>query len=84
MFPLILFVSSFFLVNEHIFYLVALLLQTGFYAWAAVSFLLRNRTIGQKKIFYLPFFFCLVNLAALVALYNLITGKRVALWSPQR
>ncbi len=83
-FLVLLFVSSFFLVNEHTFYLVALLLQTGFYAWAAVSFLLRNRTIGQQKIFYLPFFFCLANLAALVALYNLITGKRVALWSPQR
>ena len=83
-FLVLLFVSSLFLVKEHILYLVALLLQAGFYAWAAVSFLLKNRTIGQQKIFYVPFFFCLANLAALVALYNLITGKHVALWSPQR
>jgi len=83
-FLLLLFASSLFLVNEHIFYLVALLLQAGFYAWAGVSFLLRNRTIGQQKLFSLPFFFCLANLAALVALYNLIVGKRVTLWSPPR
>jgi cellulose synthase/poly-beta-1,6-N-acetylglucosamine synthase-like glycosyltransferase len=83
-FLVLLFISNLFLFNEHIFYLVALLLQAGFYAWAAVSFLLRNKTIGQQKIFYLPFFFCLANLAALVALYNLITGKRVTFWSPGR
>ncbi len=83
-FLVLLFVSSLFLANELILYFVALLLQAGFYAWAAVSFLLRNRTIGQLKIFSLPFFFCLANLAALVALYNLIMGKRVTLWSPPR
>jgi cellulose synthase/poly-beta-1,6-N-acetylglucosamine synthase-like glycosyltransferase len=86
-FLVLLFLSSLLLSNEHVFYQVALLLQAGFYAWAAVSFLLKNRAIGQKKIFYLPFFFCranLANLAALVALYNLTLGKRVALWSPQR
>jgi len=83
-FLVLLFVSSLFLINEHVFYQAALLLQTGFYAWAAVSFLLKNSAIGQKKIFYLPFFFCLANLAALVALYNLTMGKRVALWNPQR
>ena len=83
-FLVLLFVSSLFLINEHILYRGALLLQAGFYAWTAASFLLRNRTIGQLKIFSLPFFFCLANLAALVALYNLITGKRVTIWSPER
>jgi len=83
-FLVLLFISSYFLVNEHILYLVAMLLQVGFYAWAAISFLLRNRAIGRQKIFYLPFFFCLANLAALVALYNLALGKRVTLWSPPR
>jgi cellulose synthase/poly-beta-1,6-N-acetylglucosamine synthase-like glycosyltransferase len=83
-FLVLLFVSSFFLANEHIFYLVTLLLQFGFYVWATVSLLLRNRAFGQKKIFSLPFFFCLANLAALVAVYNLITGKHVTLWSPNR
>jgi cellulose synthase/poly-beta-1,6-N-acetylglucosamine synthase-like glycosyltransferase len=83
-FLVLLFVSNFFLVNEHIFYLVTLLLQAGFYFWACFSFLLRNRTIGRQKVFSLPFFFCLANLAALVALYNLITGNRVTLWNPPR
>jgi cellulose synthase/poly-beta-1,6-N-acetylglucosamine synthase-like glycosyltransferase len=83
-FLVLLFISNFFLFDEHILYLVALLLQAGFYAWAVVSFLLRDKKIGQLKIFYLPFFFCMANLAALVSLFNLIIGKRVERWNPQR
>jgi cellulose synthase/poly-beta-1,6-N-acetylglucosamine synthase-like glycosyltransferase len=80
----LLFISNLFLYDEHVLYLVTLLLQIGFYVWATISFLVRNTAAGKKKIFYLPFFFCLANLAALVALYNLIMGKRVARWNPQR
>jgi cellulose synthase/poly-beta-1,6-N-acetylglucosamine synthase-like glycosyltransferase len=83
-FLVLLFVSNFFLIDEHILYLVTLLLQAGFYSWAVVSFLLKDKKIGQLKIAYLPFFFCMANLAALVSLFNLIIGKRVERWNPQR
>lgn len=83
-FLVLLFISNFFLFTDHIVYFVALLLQAAFYAWAVISFLLRDKEIGQLKIFYLPFFFCMANLAALISLFNLVIGKRVERWNPQR
>ena len=83
-FLVLLFISNFFLFDVHVVYSVAFLLQAAFYAWAVVSFLLRDKKIGQQKIFYLPFFFCMANLAALTALINLVSGKRVERWNPQR
>lgn len=83
-FLILLFASNLFLFNTYTLYLAALIFQAGFYAWATISYLLKNMSIGHKKIFFIPFFFCLANLAALVAIYNLVIGKRVTLWSPQR
>lgn len=83
-FLLSLLISSWLLKIEGDFYLQTAFLQIIFYFWAFISFLVRKTQIGKWKIFYLPFFFCLANAAALWAILNLIAGKRVRLWNPSR
>lgn len=58
--------------------------QTLFYAAAFVGYLSRATSIGQLKLLYVPFFYCMANLAALLALLNFARGERIVSWQPQR
>ncbi len=60
------------------------LLQASFYLLAALGWLLRARALGRLPFLALPFFFCLANVAALVALSKLLRGERIERWEPQR
>jgi hypothetical protein len=51
---------------------------------AGAGYLLRRRPFGRRKWLYVPFFYCLANAAALVALVRLVQGNRIELWQPQR
>ncbi len=85
--PLILvwlFVTSWVLADVHVFYLAASVAQTIFYALAFTGFLLRRKRLGRSKFLYIPFFYCLANMAALIAIMRLLRGKRIELWQPQR
>ncbi len=66
------------------FYKLATLGQAMFYGFALVGWLFGGTKIGRKKIFSLPFFFCMVNAASLVAALNVLRGKRIDFWEPQR
>ena len=66
------------------FYRVATLLQWGFHGAALVGFLARGTRIGKLKVFSLPFFFDMVNIASLVAATNVLRGKRQDVWVTQR
>jgi cellulose synthase/poly-beta-1,6-N-acetylglucosamine synthase-like glycosyltransferase len=81
---LALFAISIFLSTTGGLYLVAVVGQALFYGLAGVGYLLRRGPVGQLKWFYLPFFYCMANAAALVALVKLVRGQRVELWHPQR
>ena len=81
---LILLMSSFLLNSTSNFYFGITVAQVLFYALAASGFLLRNNSLGRLKFLYIPFFYCLANAAALVAIVKLLSGKRVELWQPQR
>jgi cellulose synthase/poly-beta-1,6-N-acetylglucosamine synthase-like glycosyltransferase len=65
-------------------YLAASVGQTLFYGLAGLGYLLRRAHVGQLKWIYLPFFYCMANAAALVALVKLARGQRIELWQPQR
>lgn len=65
-------------------YALSALAQLGFYACALVGAAARRRRLGRLKPFALPFYFCLVNAAALVAVTNLLRGVRIERWEPQR
>jgi cellulose synthase/poly-beta-1,6-N-acetylglucosamine synthase-like glycosyltransferase len=68
----------------HPLYAMLLGVQLAFYALAAAGFVLRRRAIGRSRAMYVPFFYCMANLASVVALVQLLRGTRIALWQPQR
>ncbi len=51
---------------------------------ALLGFLLRDTSRGGNKLLSLPFFFDMVHVAALAALWNLARGTRHDIWVPQR
>ncbi|HEX8685072.1 MAG TPA: hypothetical protein VF654_01185, partial [Pyrinomonadaceae bacterium] len=66
------------------FYLALLAGQVLFYALALAGYVLRRTRWGRLKALYAPFFFCLANAAALVAMLSLLRGERITVWQPQR
>ena len=58
--------------------------QLAFYTLAGAGYLLRRRRVGHLKLFYIPFFYCMANAAAFVAVLNVIRGRRIEFWQPQR
>lgn len=60
------------------------LTQLGFYAAAFLGAVLSNTPLRRLPIFSIPFFFCLVNLAALNAFWNVCRGKRIERWDSSR
>ena len=84
-FPLlVLFVTSGLLANSSPYFLLAAIVQSCFYGAALTGFLLTGTRTGRRKFLSLPFYFCLVNVACLVATFHVLTGRRVVLWNPQR
>lgn len=58
--------------------------QVGFGLLAAVGYATRRSRTGRRKPLYIPYFFCMANAAALVALANYLRGRRIELWRPAR
>lgn len=84
-FPLILLaITSPFLWNSGLFYQLATLGQIGFYGLAALGLLTRETALGHRKYFALPLFFCVVYAASLLATINILRGRRIDRWEPQR
>jgi cellulose synthase/poly-beta-1,6-N-acetylglucosamine synthase-like glycosyltransferase len=81
---IVLLVVNPFLWQQGLFYQMTLLLQIGFYGCAALGALLSGTKIGRLKIFTIPFFVCMVYLAALMATLNILRGHRIDSWKPQR
>jgi cellulose synthase/poly-beta-1,6-N-acetylglucosamine synthase-like glycosyltransferase len=73
-----------YLATQEWIYLVAAVAQGLFYALALAGFLLRSWSIGKTKALYVPFFYCMANLASAIALTELVRGTRIELWQPQR
>jgi len=57
--------------------------QVAFYLMAGFGWLLRERRTSPALV-RIPFFFCLVNLAALAATVQFAAGRRQELWEPSR
>jgi cellulose synthase/poly-beta-1,6-N-acetylglucosamine synthase-like glycosyltransferase len=83
-FPLLLLLVSPLLWGQGLIYQAATVLQLAFYGCALLGLLLRNTPLGRVKLFTIPFFFCMVNVASLIAALNLIRGHRIDFWEPQR
>lgn len=80
---LTLYVSSLLLAGENLFRWAAVG-QTLFYLSALVGWATRRSPVGQWKPLYIPFFYCMANLASLLALLRFLRGDRIVSWQPQR
>ena len=80
-FPLgILLATSPFLWSDGFFYQLATIGQFGFYGMAAIGFIFEGRRVGGGKLFSIPFYFCMVYIAALCAVIRIIQGRRIITW----
>lgn len=71
------FISSVFLARDGLPYRVILFLQVAFYALAVVGHCLektRTRISGVPRLAYIPYEFCVLNAAAVVALFKYLSG----------
>jgi len=84
LFLLVLLASSLLLAPWGGLYLAAAAGQVAFYALAALGYAARRSAVGQSRLIYIPFYYCLANAAAIVALVKFLSGARIALWEPQR
>lgn len=58
--------------------------QVLVYGLGALGLSLGDRPAGRRPWFAIPAFFCLVNIASLHAMFNLLTGRRIDRWTPTR
>ena len=58
--------------------------QAAFYVLGAAGILLAGRPLGRRKMFTLPAFFTLVNIASLRAVSNVLRGQDIDRWEPRR
>ncbi|HEX6096850.1 MAG TPA: glycosyltransferase family 2 protein [Thermoanaerobaculia bacterium] len=78
-----LFAASAMLATRAPIYAVVFAGQVLVYGLAVVGWALRNRRIGRAKPFYVPYYFCFVNAAALFGLLSILRGSRVTAWAPR-
>ncbi|MFH0925437.1 MAG: glycosyltransferase family 2 protein [bacterium] len=62
---------------------VFFIFQLLFYLLALIGFSRQKSLISKLKL-YLPFYFCLLNLASLIALFKFIMGEKQVRWQPLR
>jgi hypothetical protein len=82
-FLVLFFVSSVFLARTGLTYRVILFLQVAFYALAVVGHLLertRTRVSGVLRLVHIPHEFCVLNAAAVVALFKYVSGSIDVRW----
>ena len=84
-FPLLfLFFITPFLWTTSLFYQLIMLGQLAFYSLGALGLVLDGTRLGRLKVFTIPFYFCLVNAAVVIATINIFQGRQIKRWEPQR
>ncbi len=81
-FLIVVLISNCFLLNI-IFYQITFALEVTFLLLSLVGWILQNKGI-KVKVFYIPFYYCLVNLAALIGVAASFLGKKMGHWTPDR
>lgn len=65
-------------------YRAAVLGQGLFYGVAAAGYLLRRSPVGRLRLLYIPFYYCMANVACAIAWVHALRGRRIEVWQPQR
>jgi len=90
-FLIFIFALNIFLLDKLV-YLGLFWIQGVFYLFASVGFLLEfsqlsitnKQLLRAKRVFGLPFYFCLVNAVAMWGIIQFMMGKKKAVWEPVR
>ncbi|MGH7596311.1 MAG: glycosyltransferase family 2 protein [bacterium] len=77
------FIANLFLPEHGAFYQFLLILQIAFYA-LAISGKLQSHRPAISKLFYVPYYFCLVNYASLLGIISNYRGEKFAVWNTVR
>ncbi len=77
-FLLVMLLSNLFLLEDR-FYMALFVLQTAFYASAVLGYLL-DKTRVKVKVLFIPYYFCLVNIAALMGITKMLLGRKLPTW----
>ncbi len=80
----LLFLVTPFLWKTGFFYQLAMVGQLAFYGLALLGLLLDHTPFRKLKFFSIPFYFCLVYAAAFIASLNILRGRQIKRWEPQR
>jgi cellulose synthase/poly-beta-1,6-N-acetylglucosamine synthase-like glycosyltransferase len=81
-FLVIIFVSNAMILDNN-FYKLLFIAQVVFYLSALFAWVMEK--YGKKfKLLFLPLYFCVVNIASLRAIFNLIRGRKMAVWETVR
>jgi cellulose synthase/poly-beta-1,6-N-acetylglucosamine synthase-like glycosyltransferase len=82
---MVLFLVSPFLWREGFLYQAAIVGQVGFYGLALLGLIMDGRTrLGGLKLFSIPFFFCMVYAASLIATLQVLRGEKIRGWETRR
>jgi hypothetical protein len=71
------------LVRTSWFYALTFVCQLAFYGLAVTGYFKEKAGI-HKPIFYLPLYFCIVNLAALISMFKVLCGQNIVTWQTNR
>lgn len=82
-FCILIFISNLFLAPVNIVYQILLSAQSMFYLFAFIGIFLERKGV-KKKIFYLPLYFCIVNLASLISMFKVFKKENITTWQTQR
>lgn len=77
-FLIVIFISNLLLASIK-FYQVLFIVQLLFYAFAFMGYLFQKKG-GKIKLFYIPFYFCMVNATSLLALFKYLKGGETGIW----
>ena len=79
-----LFLSNLYLLNSSSMYFkTTLFLQVGLYSLGLLGHILIRK--GSKyPVFYIPYYFILVNTAAFIGIVEAIKGQKIIIWNPER
>jgi cellulose synthase/poly-beta-1,6-N-acetylglucosamine synthase-like glycosyltransferase len=71
------------ILSSGVLYRVSLFGQIIFYGLAIVGYHFRTKS-NKNRLLYIPFYFCLVNFASLVAIIEVMRGKKYVTWETIR
>lgn len=77
------FLANLFLLNSGKFYQILFALQISFYVLAMIGRLQSHRPF-ISRLFYVPYYFCLVNYASLLGIISNYRGQKFAVWNTVR